>query len=44
MTSGHALAGIVLARAIVLFVTIVGGYAFYQLSLVKYGKRSVSDI
>jgi uncharacterized protein (TIRG00374 family) len=44
MTSGQALAGIVLARAIVLFVTIVGGYAFYQLSLVKYGKRSVSDI
>lgn len=40
MAKGEAIAGIVLTRAIILFVTIVVGYIFYQLALVQYGKRS----
>lgn len=40
MSKGEAIAGIVLTRAIILFVTIVVGYVFYQLALVQYGKRS----
>ena len=40
MPKGEAIAGIVLTRAIILFVTIVIGYIFYQLALVQYGKRS----
>ena len=44
MSNGEAIAGIVLTRAIILFVTIVGGYIFYQQALVKYGKRPDADI
>lgn len=40
LPKGEAIAGIVLTRAIILFVTIVVGYIFYQLALVQYGKRS----
>ncbi|MFZ1258710.1 MAG: lysylphosphatidylglycerol synthase transmembrane domain-containing protein [Candidatus Saccharimonas sp.] len=39
ITQGEAIAGIVLTRAIILFVTIVGGYIFYQHALVVYGKK-----
>lgn len=38
-----AIAGVVLARVIILLITIVVGYIFYQLTLNKYGKRT-SDI
>lgn len=37
---GQAIAGIVLARVIILLVTIVLGYVFYQLTLMKYGTRN----
>jgi uncharacterized protein (TIRG00374 family) len=40
LPKGEAIAGIVLTRAIILFVTIVVGYIFYQSALVQYGKRS----
>lgn len=40
---GKAIAGIVLARVIILLITIGVGYIFYQLTLNKYGKRT-SDI
>lgn len=40
---GQAIAGILLARVVILMITIVAGYFFYQLTLNKYGKRS-SDI
>lgn len=40
MGQGQAIAGIVLSRAIILLVTIVMGYIFYQLSVMKYGKRA----
>jgi len=36
---GQAIAGTILARVIILLVTIVLGYVFYQMTLVKYGKR-----
>lgn len=39
MSNGEAIAGIVLARAIILFVTIVVGWALYQQVVLKYGKR-----
>lgn len=35
---GEAIAGVVLARTIILLVTIVGGYIFYQQAIVKYGR------
>jgi uncharacterized protein (TIRG00374 family) len=35
---GKAIAGIVLARVIILLVTIILGYVFYQLTLMRYGK------
>ncbi len=38
-----AIAGIVLTRVILLLGTIVFGYVFYQLALVKYGKRSTDS-
>ncbi len=37
---GIAIAGIVLTRVILLLGTIIFGYVFYQMALVKYGKRS----
>lgn len=39
MPKGEAIAGIVMTRAMILFVTIVIGYIFYQQALVRYGKR-----
>jgi len=39
LSGGIAIAGIVLTRVILLLGTIVFGYVFYQLALVKYGKR-----
>lgn len=38
-----AIAGIVLTRVILLLGTIIFGYVFYQLALVKYGKRSTDS-
>lgn len=40
LKEGQALAGIILARVIILLVTIVLGYVFYQMTLVRYGKRN----
>ena len=44
MSNSEAIAGIILTRAIILFVTIVGGYVFYQMSLVKYGKNGAAGL
>lgn len=44
MSNDKAIAGIVLTRAMILFVTIVIGYIFYQAALVRYGKRSKSNL
>lgn len=44
LREGQAIAGVVLARVIILLVTIVLGYVFYQLTLVKYGKRRDSEV
>lgn len=38
--TGQAIAGILLARMIILLVTIFGGYVFYQHAILRYGKRS----
>lgn len=38
--SGVAIAGIVLTRVILLIGTIVSGYLFYQLTIIRYGKRT----
>ena len=40
---GLAIAGIVLTRVILLLGTIGFGYIFYQMALVKYGKRRADD-
>jgi uncharacterized protein (TIRG00374 family) len=40
LSQGIAIAGIVLTRVILLLGTIVLGYVFYQLAIVKYGKRT----
>lgn len=39
MSQGEAIAGVVLARVILLFGTVVLGYAFYQDSILKNGKH-----
>lgn len=39
ISSGTAIAGILLSRVIILIVTIAGGYLFYQRALTKYGKQ-----
>lgn len=44
MPQGEAIAGIVLTRAIVLAVTIIIGWVFYQRVVMKYGKRPDTDI
>lgn len=36
---GVAIAGVVLARVILLLITVVTGYIFYQLTLLKYGRK-----
>lgn len=41
---GQAIAGVVLARVVILLVTIVLGYVFYQLTLVKYGRRQNPEV
>lgn len=40
IASGTAIAGIVLARVILLLGTILFGYVFYQRALIKYGRQS----
>lgn len=40
LSNETAIAGTVLARVIILLVTIVLGYVFYQMTLVRYGKHS----
>ncbi|MDB5178007.1 MAG: rane protein of unknown function [Candidatus Saccharibacteria bacterium] len=44
ITSGVAIAGIVLTRIILLIGTIVFGYLFYQHALIKYGKHTKPSI
>lgn len=44
ISQGIAIAGIVLTRVILLLGTISLGYVFYQLAIVRYGKRSDSPI
>lgn len=41
--NADALAGVILARVIILLVTIIGGYIFYQQSILKYGKPKRLD-
>lgn len=43
LESSKAIAGVILARVIVLLVTIVCGWVFYQLTLMRYGKRRVDS-
>ena len=43
VANADAIAGVVLARVIILLVTIVFGYMFYQEALLRYGKRAKSD-
>ncbi len=40
LSQGIAIAGIVLTRVILLLGTIILGYVFYQIALVRYGKRN----
>lgn len=44
VTSGVAIAGIVLTRVILLLGTIIFGYLFYQHALIKYGKHNKPSI
>ncbi len=44
MSNGEAIAGIVLARVLILLVTILAGYVLYQQVVMKYGKRPNADI
>jgi uncharacterized membrane protein YbhN (UPF0104 family) len=44
MQKGEAIAGILLARVIILLVTIVIGWILYQQVVVKYGKRPNPEI
>lgn len=41
---GVAIAGVLLTRVILLLGTILSGYAFYQLTIMKYGKSPVKSI
>lgn len=43
LSQGKAIAGIVLARIIILLTTIGLGYVFYQMAVMKYGKRPRSS-
>lgn len=43
LREGPAIAGVILTRVIVLLVTIVLGWIYYQLTLVRYGKRRNSQ-
>lgn len=44
IAQGAAIAGVVMIRAILLIVTIAGGYALYQHALIKYGKDDDTEI
>ena len=44
ISQGIAIAGIVLTRVILLLGTIILGYVFYQLALIKYGKHDNPSI
>lgn len=44
LSNDTSIAGVVLARVIILLVTIVLGYVFYQMTLVKYGKHSNTTV
>lgn len=44
LNQGTAIAGTVLARVILLLGTIIGGYVFYQLAILKYGKHDDASI
>ncbi|MGB4767742.1 MAG: lysylphosphatidylglycerol synthase transmembrane domain-containing protein [Candidatus Saccharimonas sp.] len=44
MSHGEAIAGIILARVLILLVTILAGYVLYQQVVMKYGKRPDADI
>lgn len=44
VSAGVAIAGIVLTRVILLMGTIILGYVFYQMAIIKYGKNKIPDI
>jgi uncharacterized protein (TIRG00374 family) len=44
LSQGVVIAGVVLARVIILLGTIILGYVFYQMALIKYGKRNLPPI
>lgn len=44
LSPDQAIAGVVLARVLILLVILVLGYAFYQHALIRYGKHGQSDI
>ncbi len=44
LTQSRVIAGVLLARVIILLVTIVVGYVFYQHALIKYGKNGQPNI
>lgn len=44
VSQGVAIAGVVLARVLILMVILVIGYVFYQYALVRYGKREPANI
>lgn len=44
VSQGAAIAGILLARVILLLGTIIFGYIFYQHALIKYGKRKLPKL
>lgn len=43
VASGAAIAAILLARVLLILTTIITGYVFYQLAILKYGKRPVTS-
>ncbi len=44
MAQGEAIAGVLLARIIILLLTVSVGYVLYQLAIVKHGKRTSSPL
>lgn len=40
VAQGTAIAGVLLGRVLLIVLTIVSGYVFYQLTLIKYGKKA----
>jgi putative heme transporter len=43
MAAGPVIAGILLTRVILILGTIVSGYVFYQLALLRYGKQQIEE-